>query len=252
MKTKIKMEEYNQLFKSINTDGDGKLTIKEVCKAIAKLPEFSNINIDNILKARLGNFDPDTNSTITEVFDLIIALFPDGLLMDVSSFLELIEFCLVLQSLPRCNQRQTSVQKESLQKLFCLIVNDEVSTISKDEFKQLFAKIQALHGGKCRFTEELTYLLDNFKKDNNENIEMADPIDGIFHQMDKDNQGQLTVENVFQGLKFKLGLKLCHLSFAKHFIKFLDYPCFDDIDDSSYDSRAIETTGSSKSGKYRL
>ena len=45
------MEEYRQLFESIETDGDGKITLKEQCTAIRKLQEFSEINIDYILMA---------------------------------------------------------------------------------------------------------------------------------------------------------------------------------------------------------
>ena len=45
------MEEYRQLFKSIDTDGDGKITLKEQCTAIKKLQEFSEINVDYILMA---------------------------------------------------------------------------------------------------------------------------------------------------------------------------------------------------------
>ena len=45
------MEEYRQLFKSIDTDGDGKITLKEQCTAIKKLQEFSEINVDYLLMA---------------------------------------------------------------------------------------------------------------------------------------------------------------------------------------------------------
>ena len=45
------MEEYRQLFKSIDTDGDGKITLKEQCTAIKRLQEFSEINVDYILMA---------------------------------------------------------------------------------------------------------------------------------------------------------------------------------------------------------
>ena len=45
------MEEYRQLFKSIDTDGDGKIILKEHCTAITKLPEMSEINVDYILMA---------------------------------------------------------------------------------------------------------------------------------------------------------------------------------------------------------
>ena len=45
------MEEYRQLFKSIDTDGDGKLILKEQCTAIKKLQEFSEINVDYLLMA---------------------------------------------------------------------------------------------------------------------------------------------------------------------------------------------------------
>ena len=56
--------------------------------------------------------------------------------VDVSSFLESIKVCLLLQSLPRCNQNQTSVQKESLKKLF-----DNKDSISKFELQQFFEKM---------------------------------------------------------------------------------------------------------------
>ena len=45
------MEEYGQLFKLIDTDGDGKIMLKEHCTAIKKLQEFSEINVDYILMA---------------------------------------------------------------------------------------------------------------------------------------------------------------------------------------------------------
>ena len=45
------MEEYRQLFKSIDTDGDGKITLKEQCTAIKELQEFREINVDYILMA---------------------------------------------------------------------------------------------------------------------------------------------------------------------------------------------------------
>ena len=45
------MEDYRQLFKSIDTNGDGKITLKEQCTAIKKLQEFSEINVDYILMA---------------------------------------------------------------------------------------------------------------------------------------------------------------------------------------------------------
>ena len=45
------MEEYRQLFKSIDTDGDGEITLKEQCTAIKRLQEFSEINVDYILMA---------------------------------------------------------------------------------------------------------------------------------------------------------------------------------------------------------
>ena len=45
------MEEYRQLFKSIDTDGDGEITLKEQCTAIKELQEFSEINVDYLLMA---------------------------------------------------------------------------------------------------------------------------------------------------------------------------------------------------------
>ena len=45
------MEEYRQLFESIDTDGDGKITLKEQCRAIKRLQEFSEINVDYLLMA---------------------------------------------------------------------------------------------------------------------------------------------------------------------------------------------------------
>ena len=45
------MEEYRQLFKSIDTDGDGEIMLKEQCTAIKRLQEFSEINVDYILMA---------------------------------------------------------------------------------------------------------------------------------------------------------------------------------------------------------
>ena len=46
-----KMKVYRQLFESIDTDGDGKITLKEHYTAITKLQEFSEINVDYILMA---------------------------------------------------------------------------------------------------------------------------------------------------------------------------------------------------------
>ena len=43
------MEEYRQLFESIDTDGDGKITLKEQCRAIKRLQEFSEVNVDYLL-----------------------------------------------------------------------------------------------------------------------------------------------------------------------------------------------------------
>ena len=72
------MEEYRQLFKSIDTDGDGKITLKEQCTAIKKLQEFSEINVDHILMALAmfgkidltkkedSDSDSDSDSEITE------------------------------------------------------------------------------------------------------------------------------------------------------------------------------------------
>ena len=45
------MEEYRQLFESIDTDGDGKITLKEQCRAINRLQEFSEVNVDYLLMA---------------------------------------------------------------------------------------------------------------------------------------------------------------------------------------------------------
>ena len=45
------MQEYRQLFESIDTDGDGKITLKEQCRAIKRLQEFSEINVDYLLMA---------------------------------------------------------------------------------------------------------------------------------------------------------------------------------------------------------
>ena len=59
------MEEYKQLFKSINTDGDGKITLKEHCTALSKLPEMSEINVDYILMA-LTMFE---KNDLTEIED---------------------------------------------------------------------------------------------------------------------------------------------------------------------------------------
>ena len=243
------MDVYEQLFKSIDTDSDGKITLEEFRIAATKLPEFSDVNIDYTLTSMFGSTDSDQNIQCLE------ALFTcDGNIfwsakIDLPSFMESIELFLVLQSLPRCNQRQNSVQKECLRKLFRLITGNNEDSISKDQFQQLFTKIQALNVGKFDFTVVIT------KKgtEDQEDIEMADLINGIFYHMDKNEDGKLTVENVFQGLKFKLGLKLCHLSFAKHFIKFVDYPC-GYIDDSSDDLSSTKLNGSSTesstSGEY--
>ena len=154
------MDVYEQLFKSIDTDSDGKITLKDFRIAATKLPEFSDVNINYILTSMFESTDSDPDTTKFCNCNKIK--------IDLPSFMESIELFLVLQSLPRCNQRQTSVQKENLKKLFCLITGNNEDSISKDQFQQLFTKIQALNVGKFDFTVVLT------KKGTEEELEMID------------------------------------------------------------------------------
>ena len=131
--------------------------------------------------------------------------------VDVSTFLESIKVCLLLQSLPRCNQNQTSVQKESLNKLF----NNEDS-ISKFELRQFFEKmIHTLFLTKICPAEDIDEVCEI----------MTESVTGvtnlIFDQIHLDEDGKLTLEDVFE--EFKVGDLLCHLAprFSK-FIKFQD------------------------------
>ena len=134
--------------------------------------------------------------------------------VDVSSFLESIKVCLLLQSLPRCNQNQTSVQKESLIKLF----NNEDS-ISKFELRQFFEKmIHTLFLTKICPAEDIDEVCEI----------MTESVTGvtnlIFDQIHLDKNGKLKLEDVLE--EFKVGDLLCHLAprFSK-FIKFQDQPC---------------------------
>ena len=134
--------------------------------------------------------------------------------VDVSTFLESIKVCLLLQSLPRCNQNQTSVQKESLNKLF----NNEDS-ISKFELRQFFEKmIHTLFLTKICPAEDIDEVCEI----------MTESVTGvtnlIFDQIHLDKNGKLKLEDVLE--EFKVGDLLCHLAprFSK-FIKFQDHPC---------------------------
>ena len=137
--------------------------------------------------------------------------------VDVSSFLESIKVCLLLQSLPRCNQNQTSVQKESLKKLF----NNEDS-ISKFELQQFFEKmIYTLFVTKICPAEDIDEMCENMAES------VTELTNHIFDHIHLDEDGKLKLEDhVFEGLKHQVGVQLCHLKigFSK-FIKFQDQPC---------------------------
>ena len=136
--------------------------------------------------------------------------------VDVSSFLESIKVCLLLQSLPRCNQNQTSVQKESLKKLF----NNEDS-ISKFELQQFFEKmIYTLFLTKICPAEDIDEVCEIVAES------VTELTNHIFDHIHLDKDGKLNLEEAFEELKHQDGFQVCHSSprFSK-FIKFQDQPC---------------------------
>ena len=130
--------------------------------------------------------------------------------VDVSFFLESIKVCLLLQSLPRCNQNQTSVQKESLKKLF----NNEDS-ISKFEIQQFFEKIMIKICPAEDIDEMGKYKAESMTKLTNH----------IFDHIHLNKDDKLNLEDVFEGLKYQVGIRLCHLTCFSKFIRFQDEPC---------------------------
>ena len=133
--------------------------------------------------------------------------------VDVPYFLESIKVCLLLQSLPRCNQNQTSVQQESLNKLF----NNEDS-ISKFELRQFFEKmIYTLFLTKICPAEDIDEVCEIMTES------VTGVINLVFDQIHLDKDGKLKLEDVLE--EFKVGDLLCHLAprFSK-FIKFQDQP----------------------------
>ena len=135
--------------------------------------------------------------------------------VDGSSFLESIKMCLLLQSLPTCNQIQTSVQKESLTKLF----NNEDS-ISKFELQQNFEKmIYTLFVTKICPAEDIDEMCEYMSE------RVTELTNHIFDQIHLDKDGKLNLEDAFEGLKHQVGVRLCQLAPFSKFIKFQDQPC---------------------------
>ena len=135
--------------------------------------------------------------------------------VDVSFFLESIKVCLLLTSLPRCNQNQTSVQKESLKKLF----NNEDS-VSKFELRQFFEKIiYTLFLTKICPTEDINEACKIMAESVTEVTNL------IFDHIYLDKDWKLNLENVFEQLEHQAGVPLYQLvpCFSK-FIKFQDQP----------------------------
>ena len=130
--------------------------------------------------------------------------------VDVSFFLESIKVCLLLQSLPRWNQNQTSDQKESLKKLF----NNEDS-ISKFEIQQFFEKIMIKICPAEDIDEMGKYKAESMTKLTNH----------IFDHIHLNKDDKLNLEDVFEGLKYQVGIQLCQLTHVSKFIKFQDQPC---------------------------
>ena len=163
--------------------------------------------------------------------------------VDVSSFLESIKVCLLLQSLPRCNQNQTSVQKESLKKLF----NNEDS-ISKFELQQFFEKmIYTLFVTKICPPEDIDEMCKNMAES------VTELTNHIFDHIHLDKDGKLNLEDSFEGLKHQDGFRLCHLAphFSK-FIKFQDQPCGYPYDHQQDSEGSIELPGKESSFSYLL
>jgi hypothetical protein len=136
--------------------------------------------------------------------------------VDVSFFLESIKVCLLLQSLPRCNQNQTSDQKESLKKLF----NNEDS-ISKFELRQFFEKmIHTLFLTKVCPEEDINEVCEIMTESVTEFTNL------IFDHIYLDKDRKLNLENVFEQLEHQAGDQLCNFSpHLSKFIKFQDQPC---------------------------
>jgi hypothetical protein len=121
--------------------------------------------------------------------------------------------CLLLQSLPRCNQSQTSVQKESLRKLFCMIDCNNEDSISKFEIQQFIEKmIYTLIVTKICPAEDIDTMCEYMAES------VTELTNNIF-------DGKLNLEDVFEGLKYQVGIRLCHLTRFSKCIKFQDQPC---------------------------
>ena len=135
--------------------------------------------------------------------------------VDVSFFLESIRICLLLQSLPRCNQSQTPAQKESLKKLFCMIDCNNEDSISKFEIQQFFEKIMIKICPAEDIDEMGKYKAESMTKLTNH----------IFDHIHLNKDDKLNLEDVFEGLKYQVGIQLCQLTHVSKFIKFQDQPC---------------------------
>ena len=134
--------------------------------------------------------------------------------VDVSFFLESIKVCLLFQSLPRCNQNQTSVQKKSLKKLF-----NNQDSISKFELRQFFEKmIYTLFLTKiCPAEDEVCEIMAE---------SVTEVTNLIFDHIYLDKDGKMNLENVFEQLEHQAGDQLCNFSpHLSKFIKFQDQPC---------------------------
>ena len=136
--------------------------------------------------------------------------------VDVSFFLESIKVCLLFQSLPRCNQNQTSVQKESLKKLF-----NNQDSISKFELRQFFEKmIHTLFLTKVCPEEDINEVCEIMTESVTEFTNL------IFDHIYLDKDRKLNLENVFEQLEHQAGDQLCNFSpHLSKFIKFQDQPC---------------------------
>ena len=162
--------------------------------------------------------------------------------VDVSTFLESIKVCLLLQSLPRCNQNQTSVQEESLIKLF----NNEDS-ISKFELRQFFKKmIYTLFLTKICPAEDIDKVCEIMEESVSEVTNLI--FDHVFKYGHIHPDGKLHLEDVFDRLK-QTGVQFCH--FAPHlskFIKFQDHPCGYQTNSEEY----VYTTGPTPPSSQRV
>ena len=159
--------------------------------------------------------------------------------VDVSTFLESIKVCLLLQSLPRCNQNETSVQEESLKKLF----NNEDS-ISKFELRQFFEKmIYTLFLTKICPEEDIDEVCEIVTESVTEVSNLI--FDRLFKYGNIHPDGKLHLEEVFDRLKQQVGDQLCHL--APHFSKFIKFP--DQPSENPYGHQSDSEESNERPGK---